>query len=155
MVIRTTTTHDVQLRGYYEGIVRVRVRLSGRPVQRFVASGAQSDQVQVVVVALLAPQFLVVDMQILPGTTELASPPIATQYLFSELVIRFWIKPQARPLGPNPLHEAFSANSWRKACRCSPGRNFKNRDMDRRSAVGSSFSRFAPARKSAQIISRQ
>jgi len=120
-------------------------------VQRFVAVSAQGDEVQIVVVALLAPQLLVVDMQILPGTTELASPAIAPQYLFSQLVIRFVIKPQARPLGSNSLHEAFSVTSCRKACRCSPGRNLKNRDMDCRSAVGSSFPRFASARKSAQI----
>ena len=82
-------------------------------------------------------------------------PAIAAQYLFSELVVELGIKPQARSLGSNPVHEAFSVTSCRKACRCSPGRNLKNRDIDCRSTVGSSFSRFAPARKSAQIISRQ
>jgi hypothetical protein len=124
-------------------------------MQCFVTVSTEGDEVQIVVVALLAPQLLVVDMQILPGTTELASPPIARQYLFPQLVIRFGIKPQARPFGSNWLHEAFSVTSWRNACRCSPGRNLKKRDMDCSSTVGSSFSRFAPARKSAQIISRQ
>jgi hypothetical protein len=37
---------------------------------------AQGDKVQIVV-ALLAPQFLVVDLEISPGTTGLASPAIA------------------------------------------------------------------------------
>ena len=119
------------------------------------AVGAQGNQVRIVIRALLAAQLLVVDLQVLSGTTDLASPAIAPQYLFSQLVIRFGIKPQARSLGSNSLHEAFSVTSCRKACRCSPGRNLKNRDMDCRSTVGSSFSRFAPARKSAQIISRQ
>ena len=119
------------------------------------ATGAQGDQIRVVIGALLAAQLLVVDLQVLSGTTDLASPTIPTQYLFSELFVGFGIKPQARSLGSNPFHEAFSVTSCRKACRCSPGRNLKNRDMDCRSAVGSSFSRFAPARKSAQIISRQ
>jgi hypothetical protein len=54
----------------------------------------------------------------------------------------FGIKPQARPLGSNSLHEAFSVTSCRKACCCSPGRNLKNRDIDCSSAVGSSLSRF-------------
>ena len=36
----------------------------------------------------------------------------------------------------------------------TPGKNLKSRDMDYKSTVGSSFPRFAPARKSAQIISR-
>jgi hypothetical protein len=121
----------------------------------FMAVGAQSYQVRFIVVPLLAAQLFVVDLEILPRTTDLTLPAIALQYLFSQLVIRFGIKPQARALGSNSLHEAFSVTSCRKACRCSPGRNLKNRDMDCRSAVGSSFSRFAPARKSAQIISKQ
>ena len=119
------------------------------------AVGAQRNQIRVVIVALLAAQVLVVDLQVLSGTTELASPAIAAQNLFSKLIVWFGIKPQARSLRSNSLHEAFPVTSCRKACRCSPGRNLKNRDMDCRSTVGSSFSRFAPARKSAQIISRQ
>jgi len=126
-----------------------------RPMLPFVTAGAQGDQVRVVIVALLAAELLVVDLQVLPGTTGLASPALATQYLFSELVVRFGTEPQAGSLGSNSPHEAFAVTSCRKACLCSPGRNLKNRDMDCRSAVGSSLSRFAPARKSAQIISRQ
>ncbi len=117
------------------------------------AHSTESDQIRIVVVALSAPQLLVMDVQILPGATELASRAIAAQYLFSELVVRFGTEPQTRPLGSNSLH--LLVTSWRKACRCSPGRNLKNRDMDFKSTVGSSFSMFAPARKSAQIISRQ
>ena len=121
----------------------------------FMATRAQGNQVQFVIGTLLTAQLLVVDLQVLSGTTDLASPAIPAQYLFSELFVGLGIKPQARSLGSNPVHEAFSVTSCRKACRCSPGRNLKNRDMDCRSTVGSSFSRFAPARKSAQIISRQ
>jgi hypothetical protein len=119
------------------------------------ADSAESDQVRIVIIALLAAQLLVVHVQILPGTTELASPAITPQYLFSQLVVWFGVKPRARPLGSNLFHEAFSVTSCRKACRCSPGRNLKNRDMDCRSVFGSSLSRLAPARKSAQIISKQ
>jgi hypothetical protein len=108
-------------------------------VQCFVAVSAQGNEVQIVVVALLAPVLLVVDMQILPGTADLASPAIAGQNLLSELVVRFGIKPQARTLGSNLLHEAFPVTSCRKACRCSPGRNLKNRDIDCSSTVGSSL----------------
>jgi hypothetical protein len=106
-------------------------------VQSFVTSSAERNQVQIVVVALLAAVLLVVDMQVLPGTTDLASPAIAGQNLLSELVVRFGIKPQARTLGSNLLHEAFPVTSCRKACRCSPGRNLKNRDIDCSSTVGS------------------
>jgi len=52
-------------------------------VLRFMANSAESDQVRIVIIALLAAQLLVVHVQILPGTTELASPAIAPQYLFS------------------------------------------------------------------------
>jgi hypothetical protein len=99
-------------------------------VLTFMAVSAQGDEVKIVVVGLLAPQFLVVDLEISPGTTGLASPAIAPQYLFSQLVVRFGIEPQAGSLGSNSLHEAFPVASCRKACRCSPGRNLKNRDMD-------------------------
>jgi hypothetical protein len=95
-----------------------------------VAAGAQGDEVRLVVVALLAPQLLVVHLETSPGTTELASRGIALQYLFSQVVVRFGIKTQVRPLGSNGLHEAFSVTSCRNACRCSPGRNLKNGDMD-------------------------
>ena len=119
------------------------------------AAAAQGNQIQFVIRTLLAAQLLVVDLQVLARTADLASPAIAAQYFFSELLVELGVKPQPRLFSRNPFHEAFSVTSCRKARRCSPGRNLKNRDMDCRSTVGSSFSRFAPARKSAQIISRQ
>ena len=124
-------------------------------MQFLMATRAQGNQVREGIVALTTAQLLVVDLKALPRTTDLTLPAIAAQYLFSELLVALGIKPRARALGANPIHEAFPFTSCRKACRCSPGRNLKNRDMDCRSTVGSSFSRFAPARKSAQIISRQ
>jgi hypothetical protein len=42
---------------------------------------------------LLAAELFVVDLQVLPGATELASPAIAAQNLFSELVVWFAIEP--------------------------------------------------------------
>jgi hypothetical protein len=132
-----------------------RCGLSTRPVQPFMAPGAQCNQIQIVIRALLAAQLLMVDLQVLRGATDLAFPAVAAQYFSSKLFVGFGIKPQARLFGSNPDHEAFSVTSCRKACLCSPGRNRKNRDIDCRSTVGSSFSKFAPARKSAQIISRQ
>jgi hypothetical protein len=119
------------------------------------AACTEGNQVQVVIIALLAAELFVMDLKVLPGTAHLASPAIAAQNLFSEFVIWFCIKLQAPPLWPNPLHEAFSVTWCRKACRWSPGRNLKNLDIDCGSTVGSSFSKLAPARKSAQIISRQ
>ena len=76
---------------------------------------AQGNQVQIVVVALLAAQFLVVDLQVLPGTTDLASPAIAPQYLFSQLVVRFGIKPQARSLGSNSASRSLLGHFVQKS----------------------------------------
>jgi hypothetical protein len=49
----------------------------------FVTAGAQGNQVRVVIVPLLAAELLVVDLQVLPGATDLALPTVAAQYLFS------------------------------------------------------------------------
>src|SRR5712692_7876421 len=119
------------------------------------AVGAQGNQIPFVIPALLTTQLLVVDLQVLSGTADLTLPPISLHYPPTKLSIQLRIKSQAWALGQNSVHEAFSITSCRKACRCSPGRNLKNRDMDCRSTDGSSLSRLAPAKKSAQIISRQ
>jgi hypothetical protein len=76
------------------------------------------------------------DLKVLSGTANLAFPAIALQYLFSQLVIRFPIHPEARLLGANPVHEAFAVTSCRKACLWSPGKNLKNLEMDCSSTVG-------------------
>jgi hypothetical protein len=75
------------------------------------AAGAQRYQIQIVIVPLPAAKLFVMDLKVLSGTTELTFPAIAAQDLFSELIVRLRIKPQARLLGPNPIHEAFSVTS--------------------------------------------
>ena len=50
---------------------------------------------------------------------------------------------------------AFSVTWSKKTCRCSPGKNLKKCEIEFSSRSGFPLSRFAPARKSAQIISRQ
>src|SRR6476660_191896 len=117
--------------------------------------GTQRDQVLFRIFAALAAKFFVLHLQIHHAAAVLTSPAITPHHLLSELIVRFGIEPKPRPFGQYSVHEAFWISSCRKACRWSPGRNLKNREMDCKSTVGSSFSRFAPARKSAQIISRQ
>jgi hypothetical protein len=119
------------------------------------ASGAQRDQILLGIISALAAKPFVVDLQIRPASAALAPPTIPPQYLLPESFVQFGVKAHARLFGENSVHEAFSVTSCRKARRCSTGRNLKNRDIDCKRNVGSSFSRFAPARKSAQIISRQ
>ena len=56
------------------------------------AAGAQGNQVQIFVRALLTSQLFVMDMQVLSGTTDLALPAIAAQDLFSEQFVELGIK---------------------------------------------------------------
>src|SRR2546426_2596981 len=59
-------------------------------------------------------------------------------------------EPQAWIPWRNAVHDAFSVICWTNACRCSPGRNLKNRETECKSTSGFPLSKFAPARKSAQ-----
>jgi hypothetical protein len=54
-----------------------RERVSSPSMQPFVAAGAQGNEVQIVIRALLTAQLLVVDLQVLFGTTDLALPAIS------------------------------------------------------------------------------
>src|SRR6266852_6900044 len=103
----------------------------------------------------MAAKLFVVDLNVAPHAAPLTSPPIATQHPLSQLFIRVGFQPQANRFRLNPVHDAFSVICWTNACRCSPGRNLKNLETECKSTSGFPLSRFAPARKSAQIISRQ
>src|ERR1019366_5676918 len=64
--------------------------------------------------------------------------------------------PAARErLWANHSQDAYSRRFSRKACCCSPGKNLKYREIELSRISGSPLSKCAPARKSAQIISRQ
>jgi hypothetical protein len=83
-----------------------------------------------------------VDLQIRPAAAVLASPAVTPQHLLLEAFVQLGIKPQPRLFGSNGVHDAFSVTSRRKVYAWSPGRNLKNDDIDRRSTVETSFSRF-------------
>jgi hypothetical protein len=57
------------------------------------ATGTQSDQIQIVIRTLLTSQSLVVDLHVLHGTTDLASPAVAEAYLFSKLIVGVGLEP--------------------------------------------------------------
>ena len=65
----------------------------------------------------MAAELFVMDLQVLSGTTDLASPTIAAEHLFSELVVELDFQPLARSLGTNRAHEACSVTSFRNAWR--------------------------------------
>jgi hypothetical protein len=80
-----------------------------------VTTSAQGNQIEIVIRALLAAKVLVMDLHVLPRATDLASPAIATQNLFSDLVVWLGIKPQPQLLGSDSGHEAFPGYLCRNA----------------------------------------
>src|SRR5438552_66759 len=115
--------------------------------------GTQRDQVLLDVVAQLTAKLLVMNLKIAQTAARLTSPAISLQDFATELFVGLAGKPQPRMFWPDCIHEALCRD--KNACFCSPGRNLKNREMDCSSSSGSPLYRLAPARKSAQIISRQ
>src|SRR5216684_6197763 len=103
----------------------------------------------------MAAELPVVHLKIRHRATGLASPAVATQDLLAQTFVRQGVQPRRNGSWANHFHDAFSRRFSRKACCCSPGKNLKNRVIDHSIVSGFWSSRVAPARKSAQIISRQ
>ena len=120
-----------------------------------VTCGTERDEVLFGIVSGLASVSFVMDLKVQPRAASLASPAIPLQDLSTELLVRFGIQPQTRAFRSDRAHEARPFSCSRNACCCSPGRNLKNCWIDCSNISGFPSSRCAPARKSAQIISRQ
>ena len=115
----------------------------------------QRDEIFFDVAATVAPTFLVMNLKLLLAAAVLAAPGVAFEDLHTQLLIGLHIEFDAGLFGANVSHDALSLASSRNACRCGRGRNLNNRVTDCKGSSGLPSSRFAPARKSAQIISRQ
>ena len=113
------------------------------------------DQVVLRIVTGLTAKLFVMDLQVRHGAARLTPPAIAPQHLLLQSLVRHRIQSQGRGFWTNRAHDAFSLTAARNACRCSSGRNLKNLVIENSSISGSPWSRLAPARKSAQIISKQ
>jgi|HubBroStandDraft_6_1064221.scaffolds.fasta_scaffold05418_8 hypothetical protein len=116
---------------------------------------AQSDQVLLRIIAGVAAKIFMVDLKIGHRAARLAPPAVTTQNLMAQLFVGVGLEPQGCDFWLDPIHDTISVTWCRNVCFSSPGRNLKNRKADCKRTLGFSFSRFAPARKSAQIISRQ
>src|SRR6266550_3185892 len=112
---------------------------------------AQCDQI----VLGSAAELFMMNLKISKAAAGLTSPSIPVQHFSTELLVGFGRKPPAGMFGSDRIHEARWEICDRKACFCSPGRNLKNRAMECSKISGLPLSRLAPARKSAQIISKQ
>lgn len=66
----------------------LRYRFSTPAVQPFMAVRAQGNQVGIFVRALLTAQLPVMDLQVLPGAADLASPIVPLHDLPAKLLVR-------------------------------------------------------------------
>ena len=118
------------------------------------ARRAEGDQILGCVIAQSAPRLNVMDLKAFHPPARLASPAVSLQNFPAELAIGFGIKPQAGPLGSDPRHSI--ACRFSRSCLISGfGRPRTIRVNEGKRASRCPVSALAPARKSAQIISRQ
>jgi hypothetical protein len=106
------------------------------------------------VIAQSAPWQNVMDLKILYAPARLASPSISLQDFPAELAISFRVQPQAGPLGAGPC-QSVTCISSRSCFLCDFGRPMTSRVRQGNKASRLPASRLTPARKSAQIISKQ
>ena len=65
-----------------------RLTLATAAVQLFMAARAQGNQVGIFVGALLTAQLAVMDLQVLPGAADLASPTVPLHDPLAKLLVR-------------------------------------------------------------------
>ena len=119
-----------------------------------VASSAKRYQILRRVVAQPTPPLQVMDLKIFHSPARLATPAVSLQDCTAQLAISFRVKSQPRPSGADPRQSATWTFS--KSCfRCDSGRPAISRVRADKRASWFPVSKLAPARKSAQIISKQ
>jgi hypothetical protein len=123
-------------------------------MQVVVALGADRDQILPGIVAHPTARLHMMHLKLSDAPTKLAAPPVAIEHLPAQFSIGFRVESQSRASWARWGHEAFRTCS-RNSCCLGRGRNSKSRPSERSKVSGFPFSRLAPAKKSAQIISRQ
>ena len=118
------------------------------------ARRAEGDQILGSVIAQSAPRLNVMDLKILHSPARLATPAVSLQNFAAELAISFRIKPQAGPLCSDPC-QSVTCTSSRSCFLCGFGRPMTSRVRQGNRASRLPASKLTPARKSAQIISKQ
>jgi len=123
-------------------------------VNVLVALDAKSDQILGGVIAQAAPGLDVMNLKTLDAPTRLATPAISVQDFQIELAISFRVKPQSWLFGTHPRQSV----TWTSSSNCflsGFGRPITNRVREGSKVFRFPASRLTPARKSAQIISKQ
>jgi hypothetical protein len=115
---------------------------------------AEGNQILGCIITQSAPRLNVMDLKILHSPARLTTPAIPLQDFTAKLAIRFRIKPQPWPLGVDPFQNVPCTSS-RSCFRCGFGRPMTSRVRQGNRASRLPVSKLTPARKSAQIISKQ
>jgi len=110
--------------------------------------GAQGDQVLLLVAARMAPELVVMHLQVLRGAASLASPAIARQHLAVQFAVTGPLESAARGLGSEKWIPAGSAGSCRplRPRRGSPHRSSPGRSRGTRQTQASEPQFRRPAR---------
>jgi len=118
------------------------------------ALDAKSYEILSRIIAQSTPLPNVMDLKTLHAPARLATPAISLQDFTAELTISFRIKSQAGPLGMDPS-QSVTCTSSRSCFRCGFARPITSRVRHGNKASRLPASKLTPARKSAQIISKQ
>src|SRR6266436_6357446 len=123
-------------------------------VRALVARDAKSYEILSRIITQAAPGLEVMNLKTLDLPARLATPAISVQDFQVELAISFRIKPQSWLFRTHPRQNV----TWTSSSNCflsGFGRPITNRVSEGSKASRFPASRLSPARKSAQIISRQ
>ena len=123
-------------------------------VSVLVALDTKSYEILSRIIAQPAPRLNVMDLKALHAPARLATPAISLQNFAAELAIGFRVNPQSWPFAADP-GQSVTCTFSRSCLICGFGRLSTKRVSAGRRAGWLPVSKFTPARKSAQIISRQ
>jgi hypothetical protein len=126
----------------------------GLPMRFLMARCAESDQILGSVITQSAARLNVMDLKILHATARLASPAISLQNFTAKLAISLGIKSQAWSFCTDSSQNVTCTSS-RSCFLCGFGRPMTSRVRQGNKASRLPASKLTPARKSAQIISKQ
>ena len=118
------------------------------------AQCAEGDQILGCVIAQLTSWLNMMNLKIFHPAARLATPAVSLQNFAAELAVRLRIEPQARPLTSDPC-QSVTCTSSRSPFLCGFGSPITRRVRQGNKASRLPASKLTPARKSAQIISRQ
>ena len=126
----------------------------GSRVSPSVARRTQGNEILLGICTGLAPPLYVMNLNASHRPTQLAAPAVSFENFPAKILVFLSIELDSANLERNLTHAA-SVTCCRNSCCCARGRKRKSRSMENSRILGLPFSIWAPARKSAQIISRQ